>query len=104
MKQPFKKLDRGSKAFWYQKDLYSRSSPAKLKAGVFVEPQILAPKLRNDLNDLLNVVERSAWTSLVAVTEEFVRNHKANNYQDLTRNLVRSFAIVFRYRLPRAVH
>jgi len=57
-------------------------SDAKIKEGIFIEPQI-----REDLNES----ERNAWLSFKRICKDFLGNHKAANHQDVVQDLLTSY-------------
>lgn len=44
-----------------------------------------------DFPDLLSPIERNSWRSLNDIIEHFLGNRKAENYEEIVRNLVRNF-------------
>lgn len=91
MKNFVKALDKDGKAFKYLEDKFPDISEAKLKAGVFIGPQIR--KLVNDSNFVSQMVsvERCAWEEFRNVIENFLGNFKSNDYDVHVRNMISRF-------------
>ncbi|MGH0180896.1 UNVERIFIED_CONTAM: hypothetical protein FKN15_005291 [Acipenser sinensis] len=83
MKQFVRALDKESAAFKYLQDFFPKLSEAKVKAGVFVGPQIKKILECNEFPKKLTSKEKAAWNSFVAVVRGFLGNHKAENYVEL---------------------
>ena len=91
MKQFVKALDKNGSCFLYLVENMPQLSIEKIKAGIFDGPQI-----RQLINDtaflqLMNEVELKAWTSFVAVIENFLGNHKSENYMELVNEMLNSY-------------
>ncbi|MGH0137166.1 UNVERIFIED_CONTAM: hypothetical protein FKN15_035896 [Acipenser sinensis] len=67
MKQFVRALDKESAAFKYLQDFFPKLSEAKVKAGVFVGPQIKKILECNEFPKKLTSKEKAAWNSFVAV-------------------------------------
>ncbi|KAL7868474.1 hypothetical protein SRHO_G00098580 [Serrasalmus rhombeus] len=67
-------------------------SEAKIKAGVFVGPQIKKIVECTEFPKKLNRKERAAWNSFVAVVRGFLGNHKDENYVQLVQTLIKNYA------------
>ncbi|KAJ0184258.1 hypothetical protein K1T71_000681 [Dendrolimus kikuchii] len=77
MKQFVKKLDETSEAFGYLKKKNPKLSEAKVKAGVFVGPQIRQIFADEKFPTLLNRTQKASWNSFKAVVSGFLGNNKA---------------------------
>ncbi|XP_051552787.1 uncharacterized protein LOC127440312 [Myxocyprinus asiaticus] len=91
MKQFVRALDKESAAFKYLQDFFPKLSEAKVKAGVFVGPQIKKILECNEFPKKLTSKEKAAWNSFVAVVRGFLGNHKAENYVELVETLVKNY-------------
>lgn len=91
MKQFVKALDPNSAAFEYLKGFFPKLSEAKVKAGIFVGPQIKQIMKSDDFTNLLNAYEKQAWESLKAVVDGFLGNNRADNYEELIETMLVSF-------------
>jgi len=91
MKQFVKALDNNSKAFKYLEDKFSYISEAKLKAGIFVGPQIRQLLQNDKYKILLSDNERYAWKSFERVVSGFLGNYKDPNYPILVAQLISTF-------------
>ena len=91
MKQFVKALDKNGPYFLYLVENMPQLSIEKIKAGIFDGPQIR--QLINDTAFLqsMNEVELKAWTSFVAVIENFLGNHKSENYMEVVNEMLNSF-------------
>src|SRR6218665_1553291 len=103
IKQFVTALDKDSAAFKYLQDRFPELSEAKVKAGIFVGPQIKKIIECDEVANLLNRTEKTAWNSIVAVVHGFLGNHKAENYVQLGQSLIKSYAKVER-RMSLKVH
>ena len=83
IKQFVTALDKESAAFKYLQVLFPKLSKAKVKAGIFVGPQIKKIIECDEFAKLLNQKQKTVWNSFVAVVHGFVDNHKAENYVQL---------------------
>ena len=74
MKQYTKALDDSSKAFAFLRNKFPRLGEAKVKAGVFVGPQIRKLLADSEFPNLLTNVERKALLSFNQFVENFLGN------------------------------
>lgn len=91
MKQFVAALDKESAAFKHLQNLFPKLSEAKVKAGVFVGPQIKKVIECEEFPKLLTAKEKEAWISFVAVVKGFLGNHKNANYIDLVETWVQNY-------------
>ncbi|XP_073532727.1 uncharacterized protein [Phyllobates terribilis] len=80
-------LDKVSVAFKYLQSLFPKLSEARVKAGIYVGPQIKKIIECDEFAKLLNRTEKTAWNSFAAVVHGFLSNHKAENYGQLVQTL-----------------
>ena len=73
---------------YLQKMFCPAKSDAKLKAGIFIGPEIRRLIKDSDFKNHLNHLELPAWESFVKVVENFLGNHRNDNYQELVDNLL----------------
>jgi hypothetical protein len=67
-------------------------SEAKIKEGIFVDPQITELTKDKTFNSILNEVELAAWTAFKDVCSNFLGNSKAaNNYHKIVKSLLQSY-------------
>ncbi|KAL6469174.1 hypothetical protein MHYP_G00226980 [Metynnis hypsauchen] len=78
-------------------------SEAKIKAGVFVGPQIRKIIECSEFPKKLNRKERAAWNSFVAVLRGFLGNHKDENYVQLVQTLIKNYAAMG-FRMSLKIH
>ncbi|KAK9745402.1 hypothetical protein QE152_g7003 [Popillia japonica] len=88
MKRFVTALDKKSAAFKYLRYLFPQLFEAKVKAGVFVGPQI---KKVLECEEFPKMLKKKVWNSFVAVVRGFLGNQKAEHYVDLVQALVRNY-------------
>ncbi|XP_076314715.1 uncharacterized protein LOC143227057 [Tachypleus tridentatus] len=91
MKQIDTSFDKESATFKNLRDFYPKLSEAKIKAGVFVGPQIKKILEHTEYPNKLSRKKEKAWGSFVAVVRGFLGNHKAENYVELIETLVKNY-------------
>ena len=91
IKQFIKKLNPESNAFKHIQELFPKLSEAKIKAGIFVGPQVKRLMKSDSFSEKLSAVERRAWKSFVSVVEGFLENHKADNFRNIVEELVDAY-------------
>ena len=91
IKQFVKKLNPESDAFKHIQELFLKLSEAKVKAGIFVGPQVKRLMKSDSFSEKLSAVERRAWKSFVSVVEGFFRNHKEDNFRNIVEELVDAY-------------
>ena len=91
MKQFVKALDKNGACFTYIVDKFPQLSSEKIKAGIFDGPQIRQLIRDPDFTNSMNHIERKVWTSFVAVVENFLGKHKADNYVEQVDKMLNSF-------------
>lgn len=92
MTQFVKAMDKNGPGFLYLIETFgSKLSKEKIKAGIFIGPQIR--KLMKDSKFLqsLNPQELEAWQSFVLVSTNFLGNYKAPNYKELISKMMAAF-------------
>lgn len=80
-----------SRGFQYLAEKFPRVSPAKLKEGIFVGPQIREVLKDADFDKSLNAAELRAWLSFKWLCENFLGNHKSPAYRDGVQNLLSAY-------------
>jgi len=74
--------------------IYSKNSKiyrTKLKEGIFDGPQIRTLMKDEIFVTKMNNIERSAWQSFKNVVENFLGNHKSENYEKLVAKLIEAY-------------
>ncbi|KAI6657156.1 hypothetical protein LOD99_15942 [Oopsacas minuta] len=66
-------------------------SDAKLRAGIFVGPQIRDLMRGPVFPSKLNSIELEAWNAFVQIVQNFLGNHRVENYSELVDNLLESY-------------
>ena len=94
MKNFVRALNKEGEGFKYISQKFSAVSEAKLKAGVFVGPDIRALLRDEKFLSLLTPGEKRAWLAFQAVVENFLGSKKAGNYKDLVEELLESFRLL----------
>lgn len=91
MKQFFKALPKDGKTFAYIRSKFLKLSEAKVKAGVFVGPQIRKLMQDEEFETCINRNEKRAWRSIKEVIENFLGNSKSTNYREIVANMCKNF-------------
>ncbi|XP_053543491.1 glutamate receptor ionotropic, kainate 4 [Ictalurus punctatus] len=91
MKQFVTALDKKLAAFKYLQDFFSKLSEAKVKAIVFIGPQIKKILECKEFPKKLTRKEKAVWNSFVLVVRGFLGNHKAENDVELFKTLVKNY-------------
>ena len=86
-----KALDVNGSAFTYLREKFPRLSYEKVKAGVFVGPQIRELFKDHQFETVLSKKEKAAWESFKNVSNNFLGNFKAENFEELVENLMDSY-------------
>lgn len=94
MKIFVKALDREGLAFLHLRNKFKNLSEAKVKEGVFIGPQIKAVMHDEDFENKLSDGEKAAWRAFKSVCSSFLGNEKADNYEDLVRDMVKCFRVI----------
>ena len=91
IKQFVKTLNPESDAFKQIQELFPKLSEAKVKAGIFVGPQVKRLMKSDSFSEKISAVERRAWKSFVSVVEGFLGNRKADNFRNIVEELVDAY-------------
>ena len=80
-------MDKQEQCFMYLRKQFEKLSDAKIKEGIFNGPQIR--KMFKDQNFVyhMNEIEKSAWLSFRSIVENFLRDHRSHNYEELVNSL-----------------
>jgi hypothetical protein len=92
MKQFVTALDKEKAAFKFLQGFFPKLSEAKVKAGVFVGPQIKKILECKEFPKKLTRVQKAAWSSFKAVVDGFLGNNRAENHVELVNTLVKNYA------------
>ena len=90
MKQFVREMDKSGQAFIFLQQKFHRISDAKLKAGVFVGPQIRKLLMDDEFQNIVKGNELQAWTAFKSVVKNFLGNRRASNYREVISNLLHS--------------
>ena len=71
--------------------MFPKLSEAKVKAGIYVGPQVKRLMKSDSFSAKLSAIERRAWKSFVSVVEGFLGNHKADNFRNIVEELVDAY-------------
>ena len=87
IKQFTEALDKEEACFKYLSDHFPGLSNAKIKAGIFDYPQIR--KIFRDPNfiPIMNKTEKLLWLSFQSIAENFLGNHKSQEYEQIVSYL-----------------
>ncbi|GFG29879.1 hypothetical protein Cfor_00537 [Coptotermes formosanus] len=91
MKNFVKTVDKTGQALRYLAKKFPRISAAEVKEGVFVAQHIRRLFREEQFNRILNSNEKSARNYLQLLEIKFIGNNKADNYSELTKNLLLSY-------------
>ena len=91
MKQFVKALDKSGECFRYICEVFPSLSQEKLNAGIFDGPQIRQLMKDQGFEGSMRTVEAAAWTSFVAVANNFLGNHRDANYKELVKRMLDAF-------------
>ena len=78
-------------AFTYLWEKFPRLSEAKLKEGIFIAPQIWDVIKDEYFDKLFQGDEKAAWNSFKFVIKVSLGNRRAQNYEELVNNLLKSY-------------
>jgi hypothetical protein len=91
MKNFVKAVDKNGTGFMYLKHKLPRLSDAKIKEGIFVDPQIRELIKDEQFEEQLDEMGKAAWQTLNNVTISFLGNHKAENYHEIVSDLLTAY-------------
>ena len=91
MKQFVKALNKDSASLKYLCDFFPGLSTEKLKAGIFIGPQIRQLIASSNFTQHLNDPELATWSSYVMVIKNFLGNHKSEDYVELVACMRNNF-------------
>ena len=92
MKSFVKAMDQEGDGFKFLKDFFeAHKSDAKLKAGIFVGPEIRKLMLNEEFGLRLNPVELAAWNALKSVVANFLGNHRHEHYADMVDDKLKAY-------------
>ena len=91
MKNFMKALHKNGAAFQHLSTVSPGISAAKLKEGIFVEPQIQEVLKDTDFEELLNLNELRAWEAFKSVCSDFLGNTRIPDYQACIEMLLKSY-------------
>jgi hypothetical protein len=94
MKQFTQALNKEGTCFQYICSKFPRLSCEKLKAGIFVGPQIRKLMLNSEFEEQMTNVEKEAWASFRSVVNNFLGNKKASNYKEIVNHMLEKFKIL----------
>ena len=91
MKNFVKAMDQEGDGFKFLKDFFgAHKSDAKLKAGIFVGPEIRKLMLNEEFELRLNPVELAAWNALKSVVANFLGNHRHEQYAAMVDDMLKA--------------
>lgn len=91
MKQFVKALDKEGHCFTFLVKQFPALSTAKLKEGIFDGPQIRKLLRDESFVTIMTEKERAAWLSFKSVVENFLGNHKSENYRELVVEMLKNY-------------
>jgi hypothetical protein len=87
-----KAMDKESEGFAYLRQIFPKTSEAKMKEGIFLGPQIKQLFEDGDFSTKLNAAESKVWDAFENVCRTFLGNEKAENYSDIVQELISSYS------------
>lgn len=91
MKNFVKALQKNGKAVIFLKKKFPRVSEAKIFAGIFDGPQIRELIKDPNFHKSLTPKEKCAWTALKSIIQNFLGNHRSEDYQRVVSDLLKRF-------------
>jgi len=91
MKNYVKALNPDGATFKYLEEKFPKISEAKIKAGIFVGPQIRELFRDTQFTSKMTGLESHAWNAFRSVVENFLGNHKSDDYERLVEILIQSY-------------
>lgn len=91
MKQFVRALPQDGPCFKYLSKKFPFITQDKLKAGIFVGPQIKKLMKDEEFEQTMNEREKEAWTAFRSVTEYFLGNNKDPNYKAIVETMLENF-------------
>lgn len=92
MKNFVKAMDNNGKGFQYLKEKFrSIKTDAKLKAGIFIGPEIRELMRDAVFRGKLNPSELAAWDAFVLVVHKYLGNERAENYIELVESMLMAY-------------
>ena len=91
MKNFVKALQKNGKAVIFLKKKFPRVSEAKILAGIFDGPQIRELMKDPNFDKSLTPKEKRAWTALKSIIQNFLGNHRSEDYQRVVTDLLKRF-------------
>jgi hypothetical protein len=91
VKQFVTAMDFGGEAFQEIRLMYPKMTEAKLKAGIFIGPQVRAMLASESLENKIITVEKTAWKAFREVVNGFLGNHRVSSCKDLVYNMIAAY-------------
>ena len=91
MKQWVKALNKNGECYQYLQEKFPNISDAKLREGIFDGPQIRKMLRDDNFVTKMNEDERAAWLSFKGVTENFLGNHKSQDYRQKVAEMMENY-------------
>jgi len=92
MKNFVKAKERDGDDFKFLKDFFGADkSDAKLKAGVFMGPEIRKLMLNEEFDSRLKPLELAAWNALKSVVANVLGNHRRDQYADIVDRVLKVY-------------
>ena len=85
-------MDRDGDGFKFLKDFFgAEKTDAKLKAGVFVGPEIRKLMQNEEFGARLNPLELAAWNAMKSVVVDFLGSHRHEKYPDVVDRMLKAY-------------
>ena len=90
-KQFGKALKPTGRAFRHVRQMFPSISEAKFKGGIFVGPQMKRMLASEELEEDMSDLERNVWQAFRMIVEEFLGNHRRDDYAMVVSSLIESY-------------
>lgn len=94
MKQFVKALDKNGDTYLHLRQVFPGLSEAKIKEGVFTGPDIRKLMKNTEFEALMTRTEKRTWRSFKSVIENFLGNHKSDDYKDIVQDLLSNLRVM----------
>ena len=91
MRSFIKALNKESQVFIFLVTKFPKVSDAKISAGIFDGPQIRMLMKDHNFPSVMTQAEKITWESFKSLTNNFLGNHKSEEYEAVVENLIHNF-------------
>jgi hypothetical protein len=87
-------MDRNGEGFRYLQQTFLRDSGARMKEGIFVDPQVKELVNYRNSDEVPEGTAKTSWEACRLVVDNFVDNHKAPNYRYLVEQMLEAYRMM----------